>query len=65
MYVIQVGDKQEFMADLRVLELVGCGIVLEVDWIRAVSPLTFDFNKLEVTMEIEGRRLSQPEGVIL
>ena len=29
-----------------------------VDWMRIVSPLTFDFNKLEVTVEIEGKRLT-------
>ena len=44
--------------DLRVLELGGCDIVLGVDWMRTVSPLTFDFNKLEIMVEIEGRRLT-------
>ena len=45
------------MADLRVLELGGCDFVLGVDWMKTVSPLTFDFNKLEVTVEVEGMRL--------
>jgi len=40
-----------FQANLRVLELGGCDIVLGVDWMKTVSPLTFNFNKLEVTVE--------------
>lgn len=48
----------EFMADLRVLELGGCDIVLGVDWMKTVSPLTFDFNKLEVMVDVEGRKLT-------
>ena len=47
----------EFKADLRILELGGCDIILGMDWMRTVNPLTFDFNKLEVTVEMEGRRL--------
>jgi len=46
------------MADLRVLQLRGCDIVLRVDWMRTISPLTLDFNKLEVMVEIEGIRLT-------
>ena len=48
----------EFTADLRILELGGSDIVLGVDWMRTVSPLIFDFNKLEVTVEIDGRKLT-------
>ena len=44
--------------DLRVLKLGGCDIVLGVDWMRTVSPLTFDFNKLEVVVDMGGRRLT-------
>jgi len=47
---------QEFSMDLRVLELGGCDMVLGVDWMRTVGPLTFDFNKLEVTVEVEGKK---------
>jgi len=36
----------------------GCDIVLGVDWMRRVSPLAFDFDKLEVTVEIGGRKLT-------
>ena len=37
---------QEFTVDLRIPELGGCDVVLKVDRMRTVSPLTFDFNKL-------------------
>ena len=46
------------MANLRVLELGGYDIVLGVDWMKNVSPLTFDFKKLEVIVEVEGQRLT-------
>ena len=49
---------QEFQVDLRVLELGGCDIVLGVDWMRTVSPLTFNFNKLEVTMDMGSTKLT-------
>jgi len=42
----------EFMADLQILKLGGCDIVLGVDWRRTISPIIFDFYKLEVTFEI-------------
>ena len=48
----------EFVANLRVLELGGCDIVLGVDWMKNVSPLTFDFKKLEVTVDLEGQKLT-------
>ena len=51
-----VMQSQEFVADLWVLELGGCDIVLGVDWMKTVSPLTFYFNKLEMTMEVRGKR---------
>jgi len=28
------------------------------DWMRTMSPLTFDFNKLELTLEVEERKLT-------
>ena len=49
---------EEFTSDLRILELGECDIVLGVDWMRTVSPLTFDFNKLEVTLDLKGRKLT-------
>ena len=43
---------------MRILELSGCYIVLGVDWMRTVTSLTFDFNKLEVIVVIEGNKLT-------
>lgn len=48
----------EFQTDLRVLKFGGCDVVLGVDWMRTVSPLTFDFNKLEVKVEIGNTKLT-------
>ena len=46
-----------FEADLRLLKLGGCHIVLGVNWMKGVSPINFDFNKMEVSQEKEGRRV--------
>lgn len=51
-------QEQEFQVDLRILELGGCDIVLGVDWMRKVSPLTFDFNKMEVTVDMGSTKLT-------
>ena len=47
---------KEFEADLRLLKLGGYDIVLGVDWMKEVSPISFDFNKMEVTFEKDGKR---------
>ena len=49
---------EEFEADLRLLKLGGCDVVLGVDWMKHVSLICFDFNKTEVTFEKEGRRMT-------
>jgi len=49
---------QEFSADLRILRLVGCHIVLGVNWMRSASPLVFDFNTLEVTFDMGGQKVT-------
>ena len=48
----------EFTTNLGILKLGGCHIVLGVDWMKMVSPLIFDFNELEVTFELGGKRLT-------
>ena len=45
-------------ADLRLLKLGGCDVVLGVDWMKNVSPIYFDFNKMEETFEKEGRKMT-------
>ncbi|XP_052171653.1 uncharacterized protein LOC127787633 [Diospyros lotus] len=49
---------ETFKTDLRLLKLRGCHIMLGVDWMKDVSPINFDFNKMEVTMEKDGRRVT-------
>ena len=39
------------------LKLGGYDVVLGVDWMKHVSPIYFNFNKMEVTFEKDGRRL--------
>lgn len=49
---------ESFEANLRLLKLGGCQIGLGVDWIREVSPISFDFNKMEVTLAREDKRIT-------
>lgn len=43
---------------MRVLKLADCQIVLGVDWLRTLSPVTFDFNKLTLQFNHEGKTIS-------
>lgn len=49
---------QEFTAELRLLKLGGCDIVLGMGWMWTVSPLVFDFNNLEVTFEVGRKKVT-------
>lgn len=40
-------------ADLSLLQLGGCDVVLGVDWMKRVNPISFDFNRMEVSFEKE------------
>lgn len=48
----------EFNTDLQILKLGDCHVVLGVDWMKMVSPFIFDFNKLEVTFGLAGKRIT-------
>lgn len=50
-------QREEYKADLRLLKLGGRHIVLGVDWMRGISPISFDFNKMEVTPKKDGRKV--------
>lgn len=50
---------ETFEADMRLLKLGGYHIVLGVDRMKGVSLISFDSNKMEVSLEKEG------QGVIL
>ena len=47
---------EKFVADLRLLKLGGCDVVLGVDWMKGVGPISFNFNKMEVTFEKDGKK---------
>ena len=49
---------ERFAADLRFLKLGGCDIVLGVGQMRTVSRISFDFNKSEITIEKDRRKLT-------
>ena len=49
---------ENFEADLKLLNLGGCDVVLGVDWMKHVSLICFDFNRMEVMFEKEGRRMT-------
>jgi len=44
--------------DLQLLKLVCCDIVLGVDWMKTVCPISFDFNKFSIAFEKDGRKLT-------
>ena len=49
---------EQFVTDLRLLKLGGCDIVLRVDWMKTISPISFNFNKLEVSFDRNGNKLT-------
>jgi len=53
---------ERFEADLSLLQLGGCDVVLGVDWMKGVSPIRFDFNRMEVSFEKEGRKVTLSGG---
>ncbi|GKA15840.1 C2H2 and C2HC zinc fingers superfamily protein, putative isoform 1 [Tanacetum coccineum] len=48
---------QTFEADLRVLMLGGCDMVLGVEWLRRYSPVTFDYDLTEVTLSDREKKI--------
>ncbi|PWA98195.1 hypothetical protein CTI12_AA000110 [Artemisia annua] len=48
---------QTFEADLRVLTLGGCDMVLGVEWLRRYSPVTFDYDLTEVTLSDSEKKI--------
>ena len=49
---------ESFVADLRLLKSGGCDVVLRLDWMKHMSPISFDFNRMEVTFEKKGKKLT-------
>lgn len=55
-------QEEKFEVDLKLLQLEGCDVVLGVDWMKGVSPISFDFNRMEVSFEKGGRRMTLRSG---
>ena len=53
--------EEKFEANLK-LQLGGCDVVLGVDWMKGVSSISFDFNRMEVSFEKERRRMTLTSG---
>jgi len=47
---------EKFSIDPRLLKLGGCDVMLGVDWMKGVSLISFDFNKMEMTFEKDGSK---------
>lgn len=47
-----------FNTNVRVLKLANCHIILRVDWLKTLSPVTFDFNKQTLHFIHEGEAIS-------
>ncbi|XP_026398913.1 uncharacterized protein LOC113294751 [Papaver somniferum] len=45
----------QFQFEMRLLTLGCCDMVLGVDWMKGMSPMVFDFNKLTVDFSLEGK----------
>lgn len=42
-------------ANLRLLKLGKCDMVIGVDWLRVYSPILFDFMKMKISFKKDGR----------
>ena len=49
---------ERFEANLRLLKLGGFDVVLGVDWMKQVSPICFDFNRMEAKFEKKGKLMT-------
>lgn len=46
-----------FIADFMVIPLNGCDVVLGVQWLQTLGPITWDFQKLTMRFEVDQRRV--------
>ncbi|CAA7019723.1 unnamed protein product [Microthlaspi erraticum] len=46
-----------FESDVMVIPLGGCDMVLGVQWLHTLGPITFDFKKLEMSFKWEARKI--------
>lgn len=45
-----------FEADMRLLPLGGCDLVLGVEWLAELGPIVWDFKNLKIEFTTKGKR---------
>ncbi|XP_028056715.1 uncharacterized protein LOC114260736 [Camellia sinensis] len=45
-----------FQADMRVLQLKGCDMVLDIQWLATLGPVKWDFKHLSMEFHLNGRK---------
>lgn len=55
-------NRVEFSADVMVIQLGSCDMVLEIQWLSTLVPLFWDFKKLVMEFAIDGERV-QLKGI--
>lgn len=48
---------QEFTADMIVLPLGCCDLILGIQWLRSLGPILWDFDKLQMEFSVQGRKV--------
>lgn len=46
----------EFQADLRLISLGGCDMVLGIQWLAELEPILWDFKNLKMEFTVDGRK---------
>lgn len=47
---------REFQADLRLISLGGCDMVLGIQWLAELGPILWDFKNLKMEFTVDGRK---------
>lgn len=50
-------QNHRFIANIRVLKLAGCQMVLGVDWLKDFGHVTFDFKNLTLQFNHQGKTI--------
>ncbi|XP_058740833.1 uncharacterized protein LOC131613154 [Vicia villosa] len=49
-------QQTQFTADVIVLPLVCCDLILGIQWLRSLGPILWDFDKLHMEFHLQGRK---------
>jgi hypothetical protein len=55
-YFKWVLQQSEFTADVIVLPLVCCDLILDIQWLKSLGPILWDFEKLQKEFNIHGKK---------